>query len=585
MSKFSEHTAKYRRASEERRIDFLGHLARGCTIAEACGRVGIHKNTYQRWRQRHPEFRAKASKLLASQRGPDAEWDGSAQDFERAYIPGPDGNPSEPTIYTSAIYDALESTGEGEMALLLLPPGARKTTTTENWITSKLAQDPEHRVLVISKSIDHARKTVGRVKSLMTDPFLAPELVTEFGPFYEEGQERKGKPWASDYITVAKRRSSQRDYSLTSRGWTSQIYGSRADTIVLDDPQTIDNIEQTSKLANKFQLDIITRRPGPGKGRVIILGTRLGPGDFYEWLIDDEIVDHMVRLPAVDSNGDPVDPIVFPPEHLPKLQHQVGEETWSAAYMQRPKLGENATFPAQVLNECKRPDLRVGPLPDDEPMSTVCGLDPNLGAGYTSVLPLAYTMSKARILDSSEHYGLSRTEEILDLVENAALRFRFSDLVIESNAFQRGLARDDRLEQLGRQYGFRVYEHQTGGQKTSTDVRDWGVATMARSFLQREIEIPWHDDGDCRMSACVVCQVQASVEADYTRKRLRPLLDELEAWRPGLSGTRLKQDRVMALWFAWRWWQLRRPSFKANENAWQGRGWHGHRYEPLTAGR
>jgi len=243
MGSFYEHTKRQSDAARQRQDAFIALLSMGKTVKQAAAELGIHPGTYQKWRQRDREFAARASMALAGRSGKDLEpWDGSALDFEAKFIPSPDGGRCEQTFYTTTIYNALESTQEGQICLILLPPGSRKTTTLENWALYKLATDPDHRILVISKSLDHARKSVGRLKALMTDPYMAPELIRRFGPFKEEGQERQGKPWSADYFTVARRRSSARDYSYTARGWTSQICGSRADTIVVDDAQTLDNL-------------------------------------------------------------------------------------------------------------------------------------------------------------------------------------------------------------------------------------------------------------------------------------------------------------------------------------------------------
>ncbi|QBI19336.1 hypothetical protein ER308_07115 [Egibacter rhizosphaerae] len=587
LTPHARNTARISQAAEKRKADWLQFRHAGHTVAGACQEVGVALNTYQRWRQRDPEFAARADLAGQRARGDASGFNGTLQDFERAFIPSPEGGRVEQSFYTAAIHRALEGTREGEITLVLLPPGARKTTTLENWAVGKLATDPNHRILNISKSLDHAKKSVGRMQALLTDTSLTAEMIARFGPFKEYGQEKRGKPWAQDHFTVATSTLSHRDYSMTARGWTSQIYGSRADTIIIDDPQTIDDVDQTEKKLDKLRLDIFTRRPGPGRGRVVILGTRLDHGDLYERLIEEDVVDHYLKFPVVDGDGEPVDPVVFPKEHLPKVRKQVGEQSWAAAYMMRPKLGENATFPSDALDECKQPAMAAGPLAEHEQAApVVIGVDPNLGAGYTSLCALAYWPDRARVLDSHEWYGLSRTEDILDRLERWASAYRPVDVRIEINAFQRGLQKDERLRALAREYGFSIREHTTDKKKVSHDLEQLGIATMARSFLKREIEVPWHRDGECDVASCSAChELPDSREVGWTRRRMEPLVQELEAWRP-VRGSRLKQDRVMSLWIAWIRWQQMRPTAPSDDSQWdRPTGWKPVAYTPLTSGR
>jgi hypothetical protein len=58
------------------------------------------------------------------------------------------------------------------------------------------------------------------------------------------------------------------------------------------------------------------------------------------------------------------------------------------------------------------------------------------------------------------------------------------------------------------------------------------------SFIAGEIVIPWADD-------------------PVTRHEMGELVRQLKAWRPKKRGNKLRQDRVMALWFVWILWQSR----------------------------
>ena len=77
---------------------------------------------------------------------------------------------------------------------------------------------------------------------------------------------------------------------------------------------------------------------------------------------------------------------------------------------------------------------------------------------------------------------------------------------------------------------------------------------MPTSFIQREIDIPYAPEAT-------------------TRQVADRFTDELLRWRPGIRGALLRQDEVMALWFAWIKWQERRKStIETKEGSFQAAG-------------
>jgi hypothetical protein len=126
-------------------------------------------------------------------------------------------------------------------------------------------------------------------------------------------------------------------------------------------------------------------------------------------------------------------------------------------------------------------------------------------------------------------------QELNHVVYNMNLSATVSDVVIEAMNFQRGLSRDERLIEMAKHYGFATREHLTGMNKYDEDI---GIASMVTSFIKGEIILPWADD-------------------DYTRSEVGELVRQLKAWRPKKRGNKLRQDRVMALWFIWILWRNR----------------------------
>lgn len=580
------------KAAEERWAKFLVLVAQGMTSTDACAEIGVTLSALWMRNARNPEFKARYDTIKHRLRSADRDvpWDGTTAGFAMKFIPPPEDSgldwPDEPYSYSffqHAVTEVLDSAREGDIVLVTIPPGGRKTTTLENWIIKAIATDPEIRIGYISKSGDHAVKSCARIRNVLhDDPTLAPDLIARFGPFKEHGQERKGKPWASQRFTVSNKTTSTRDYTFSAMGAGNQIYGARFDKIIIDDFQTNQNIDQTEKLLHQFRYEIMTRRPtgmtkdGRMRGVIVIIGTRVDAGDIYERLVDEfggEEWFHYIDFPVLGSDGASLDPECFPDAIVPQLRKQVGPEVWAASYMQRPATAQSPTFSEGDVQKAKKPRLLLGwgeldehgiAMPGSRPADwgVAIGLDPNLGAGYTSITAAGFSGTRFRILDNEERYGLSRTEDILDLLEEFLQRYDADDVRIEINNFQRGLARDDRLMGnpgkgivgLRQTYGVNIREHTTSG--ASRDDDQIGISRMSKTFIAGDVDIPWGDD--------------------LAVKRMEPLCLELRAWRPKVTGAKLKQDRVQSLWFSWLVWQERRGRdlSRANpaDNRWRTRG-------------
>jgi hypothetical protein len=116
--------------------------------------------------------------------------------------------------------------------------------------------------------------------------------------------------------------------------------------------------------------------------------------------------------------------------------------------------------------------------------------------------------------------------------------------------FQRGLARDDRLLALKDRYGFRMREHLTNINKYDENI---GIASMAGDWEAGKIILPYFDERRTRLPIDELCR-------------------QLKAWRPLARGSRLRQDRVMTMWFAWIVWQEQRHVLARKPPTWKRQG-------------
>lgn len=274
------------------------------------------------------------------------------------------------------IANELEVLRPREVAMFLLWPEAGKTATLEDYLCRKLTYDPGHRFRYVSESTDLAERIVGTVKRRFTDQAEYGPFIARHGPFYEQNQEKSGKPWTTKQITIAKNSGAERDRNLVASSWKSVVYGSRIDTLILDDLCSQNNYGQSEEIFRRIRGTFFNRGI---ELRTLIIGTRIGPGDFYERMLDAGLVTKQIILSAADINGDPKVPEYWdrevfhdggpccmgfridtcprdgskltPREFMELMRHQSGEETWWASYMQNPRSDARSTF-AAYLDRC-----------------------------------------------------------------------------------------------------------------------------------------------------------------------------------------------------------------------------------------
>lgn len=563
-----------------RREKFIELTARtGAKARDVCPMVPIAYNSYVRWREKYPGFGSRVDEARRSYKYARATFDGSFISFRKCYLG------MDTTWFQQEIADAIESARPGEVTLVLIPPEHGKTTLLEDWCTYKLTQDASFRITVGSETVDHGEKVVTRVRERLEEDGPTPGIPKDFGPFAPENM-RSAQVWGARRFNVAgKRTSDERDYSMNCVGLTGRVQGTRCDLLLLDDVQDIKSIEQSNKYFEIIKQSFLSR---PSMfGRTVIIGTRVGEWDVYKQIIDAELADRVIRIPAYRVSESPPwpkperkpnqdDPTTWAPEgtaflwpdkydrdeangvaipglhrfRYAALRFRVGEQTWWRIYMQRPEAASSMTFDEATTTKMRdehrsviadpRPVTNVEtdhvPVGQRVPVPIIITTDPAVGGG-NGILAAACRPTCMEVLDCQLNYGFTKYSQIIGLVEEYCHRFSTPDsvvtmVVVEDKAFQRGLLEDDRMLEVQRRFGFRIVPNTTGKEKSHPDI---GVPSMQMAMVRGEITIPWSDE--------------------LSRTRMNDLLDHLHQWRPNVPGTKLPQDMVMCLWFAYRHWR------------------------------
>ena len=554
----------------------LQQLSQGATITQAMASVNRNDVTFRQWSLKDPEFKSRADVARLEGKGVKTDLKNvkeiGFQDFSEQFLDTKlfdhhkdwvdliEGR--EPRwIHPAMTYEP----GAANRVLINVPPEhAKSTVITINYVTYMLATRPNIRIIIVSKTQGMARKFLSAIKTRLSHPNWI-KLQTAFGP--NGGYKADSQTWSADMIYLGTGRDSgEKDPSVQALGFGSQIYGARADLIILDDVVMNSNAHEWEKQIEWLQKEVITRLGRHGK--LLIVGTRVAPVDLYKMMRDgqqwtggkspftyfampavlefDEKPDNWKTLwPYTDSpEGDQDEPNeqgLYPKWDGPSLftrRSEVAPSVWAMVYQQEDVV-EDSIFSPTAVAGCVNGMRKRGPLKPGTPghpkhiesAYTVIGLDPAM-TGNTAAVVLTYNRTDGMIyiLDTINMTDPSPMK-IRDLIEDWVEKYRPQELRIEINAHQKAYALDDDLRQWLAAYGCQLNSHFTGKNKWDTS---FGVASMASLFGTVR-------DGRFQDNNLI------ELPSNEGSEGLKALVQQLITWKPD---SRNPSDCVMALWFA-----------------------------------
>lgn len=545
-------------------------IQQGFKVEEACRAVNRSTETYRDWRKNDPEFKAAIDSIRLAKSETQQQGRPEVPDFDvfcRDWLKQPlfphqlrmwdviEGR--EPRdIHESMTYE----TGYLNRVLINVPPEHAKTTTfTVNYVVWLIHKNPDIRVVLVSKGLKLAQDFLYEIKLKLTSP-LYREMHLRFAP--EGGWKDPDGSWSSDRIYVKGKNESgiQKDPTVQAMGLKGQIYGRRADLVILDDIIDSKNCREVDFQLRLINRDIDSRLPSDqeGGGLLLVLGTRVAPMDIYRTLTDIEDGDGRrvwtyFRMPAVLSYGDgdsstweTLWPEKWSGTSLSRRRIDAG---WNLYYQQL-DVDDDMTFKAEAVNASINNGRFPGPLTDEAHMRTrkdgmrglyvVAGLDP-AATGNTAIIVAALDReSEKRYILDGWNKPNATAEDIIRQFKHFTDLYLLNEWVIEKNAVQRFIAQLPELVDFARARGCRITEHYTTSNKRDAD---WGVQTMAPLF-----------------DSCVTYDDQLKryrptktglIELPSTRQNqwVNDLVQQLTIWQPEGMAQKVKTDLVMALWF------------------------------------
>jgi len=561
---------------EEAKNKVLALLEQGATVSAAMAAVGRNEGTFRQWTMQSPEFREASDAARLAGKGFKDGLDGLKSmgfaEFSETFLDTKifphmqnwvdllEGN--EPSwLHPSMTYQKASP----HRVLINVPPEhAKSTTITANYVTYRIATNPNLRVVIVSKTQGMARKFLGQIKDRLTHPNYI-KMQTAYGP--TGGWEKDAKIWSADMIHFnSGRDSGEKDPTVQALGIGSQIYGARADLIILDDVVMDSNAHDWEKMLNWIQTMVITRLGRHGK--LLILGTRVAPIDLYRQIRDpkmwsggaspftyfacpavleyDEKPENWKTLwprtdrPEDEEYDEPDENGQYQKWDGPALftrRSEVTPSVWAMVYQQEDVQEDSIFSPTCVAGSVngmrKRGPLKPGVPghPQHVEGYTVIGLDPAM-AGATGAVVVTYNKADGMIyiLDAVNMTDPSPAK-IQTLIEEWVDKYRPQELRIEINAHQKAYALDDNLRNFLAQYGCQLNSHFTGKNKWDAS---FGVASMSMLFGNTR---------DGRFQDNNIMELPSNEGSEG----LKTLVQQLITWKPD---TKNPTDCVMALWFA-----------------------------------
>jgi len=465
--------------------------------------------------------------------------------------------------------------------LINIPPNhAKSITITVDYVTWQVARNPNFRVLIVSQTQQLAADFLYAIKNRLTHP-VYQDLQNAYAAGV--GFNSKSASWQATRVTFGDelRQSSEKDPNIEAVGIGGQIYGKRADMIIVDDAVTLKNANEFEKQIRWLTQDVRSRLNPTGK--LIIIGTRVASVDLYRELRSEDrypggqVPWKYLAMPALlEANEDPDKWVTLWPasdapfdgqlesdlnadglyprwsgRNLYNERQAMDAATWALVYQQQ-DVSENAAFDQVCVRGSIDAMRKSGPLVAGHPghprdlsgFTFIAGLDPAM-VGDTAAIcyGIDRATSKRYIVDAIKITRPSPAA-IRNLIFDWTSIYPISEWVVEKNAFQSFLTQDEGIRMHLANRGIQFKEHHTGSNKWDSG---FGVAAMSTLFGTKQADGKHHRDNLIHLPS------------DQT-ENVKALLEQLITWTPTTKG---KTDMVMALWF----------KLKTDTPLWTTSGW------------
>ncbi len=590
---YEEAEIKRELSTGEKKNLFLKLTQAGMGRAAACREIGITDPAVAYWRKSDAQFRASDDKIkeIRNLRTPD-EVENFQQTKSRGMISFERfcDEYLDTQLFNHHLQwlDMLEGRkprnlhpsqryikGSPDFLMINTPPEhAKSTTITVNYVTYRICEDPNVRIIIVSQTQEMAKRFLRAIKDrLASNNPQYRKLQIDFAP--DGGFDKDAAAWTADsiYVSSSMRDSGEPTPTVLALGLGGQIYGNRADLIIFDDTVTGKNAHEFMKQMDWMQREVYNRLSPTGK--MLLVGTRLAPQDLYSEIMKDEYYNDedspwtYLSQPAVleysedkkdwvtlwpRTNRKPVslaarnsvapdDDGLYPMwdgPSLAKRRSSMGPRNWALVYQQEDVV-DDAIFNQKAVVGCidgmrAAGPMQVGAVGHREHGMDGCyivgGFDPAITGNSAAVVLAVDRSTGVRWVVDVWTAGRLKPEDIFSKIQEWTVKYRMNEWRIEKNAMNMMVTQSEPLREFLASRGCLLREHFTGNNKWDAD---FGVASMSTLFDGYEsgrnlIRLPSRSSGE----------------------GVKSLVEQLTTWEPEQPGRKSKRktDCVMALWFA-----------------------------------
>ena len=459
-----------------------------------------------------------------------------------------------------------KGTADNRILINIPPNHAKSITITVDYVTWKVVTNPNFRVLIVSQTQQLAADFLYAIKQRLTHP-MYEALQTAYAAGV--GFNSKSASWQATRVVFGDelRESSEKDPNIEAVGIGGQIYGKRADMIIVDDAVTLKNANEFEKQIRWLTQDVRSRLNPTGK--LVVIGTRVASVDLYKelrnpdrypgglvpWtylampalLETDEDPDKWVTLwPYSDQPFDgqtdehKTEEGLYPRwhgRHLYNERQAMDASTWALIYQQQ-DISDDAIFDPVCVRGSIDGMRKAGRLVPGNPghprdlngFSIVCGLDPAMVGDTAAICYAVDRITHKRYIVDAVKITRPSPSQIRQLIIDWTNLYTPAEWIVERNAFQSFLTQDEGIRQFLATKGTILREHHTGNNKWDSG---FGVASMSTLFGTKQPDGKHHRDNIIHLPS------------DQT-ENIKALIEQLITWSPTTKG---KTDMVMALWF------------------------------------
>ena len=570
---------KQKAESERAKKVILAAIADGLTVEQAAKAAGKTLKSYEYYRKTDPVFKNLADrtrlgaveKNFADATALDLDFVTWRQKYLKSQTFAHQKNlvdvieGRDPSWYhTSMKYE--KGTADNRILINIPPNHAKSITITVDYVTYKVVNNPNFRVLIVSQTQRLAADFLYAIKQRLTHP-MYEELQQAYAAGV--GFNSKSASWQATRVVFGDelRESSEKDPNLEAVGIGGQIYGKRADMIIIDDAVTLSNANDFERQIKWLTQDVRSRLNPTGK--LVVIGTRVAAVDLYKELRNPDrypgglVPWTYLAMPALlEPNEDPDKWVTLWPysdapfdgqeesdkteeglyprwngKHLYAERQAMDASTWALVYQQQ-DISDDAIFDPVCVKGSIDGMRKAGRLVPGSPshpkdlngFSFICGLDPAMVGDTAAVCYAVDRVSHKRYIVDATKITRPTPAQIRQLITDWTNVYAPSEWIVERNAFQSFLTQDEGIRQFLASKGVVLREHHTGNNKWDAG---FGVASMSTLFGTKQQDGKHHRDNLIHLPS------------DQT-ENIKSLIEQLITWSPTTKG---KTDMVMALWF------------------------------------